>query len=1062
MIIFMLLFIGISLTILGKEQQPKLIFHLPFDGTAVAAKAAGNAKPIAEKSLRYATGIVGKAVEIKGNAQLSYSTKQNLHQPAGTVMFWFKPNWSLIDFPLTTSNKKDWHCFFAEARPIGKARRGSGALWFWLWGKRLRGDISDKKDTYVTVASPATELEKNYWSHLAFTWDGNGTTIYYNGKQVSLKHRSDKDVQLQLKKNPPLIFNSSRFDRFFVGNMQGKEQLNGWVDEFKIYDGKLTPAAIRAEVVAVQPMILEVNSRYILPGKGEISWSIKNRQAKQSLAGRYLLSVIDAMGNKIIKKNIRIKLAPGAVKTFTTKIPPQTKSGKYLLELKQLNTPAKSTACNAPFHILKKNNPQLGNVGTNLKKKLILSTHIPDLLGSDTFIDYGKTHKTTLNGNEYLEAGTEENDRFAFRVTLPEANRPYLIEWSYPDDKKRTMDVIIQNVQAVDQEYMYQTGVFCGAEYPNTGKMVKFSSIYWARSRDVAFIFMTARDNAPAAVADLKIFKLEGPLPATKVTTAKPINGWTRSLGIYFEDPALNYNFGTGGDLMPEFEQTIDRLIAYMKWNGQNFFAYPAVWYCGMIGKAGYFPREHPNDFIRLILNKFETQQLTFMPTINLHSIPLKTKIAVNAKTFKNGAFHPTAVMIQNNGRPNPGRFHGSPPLFNPLHPETQQYINKCVDNLLDRYADSPAFKGIIFHLTKHTTPWFGTIQAGYNDYNIRQFEQDTKIKVQVSHHAPNRGKLYYEWLMANAKQAWIEWRCQQISIWYKHIAQRLKARRSDLKLGIFSYRPANSELNDKRYATPGSTMAFNREAGFDPKYYLDTPNIIISQTVYPADYRWSEGKRQRKNNPTTSELQHIRYAQADSYALLKDATFSWENIHDRYFESAIGRIKLGQRHWSVKQPKPLKASWLKEARWRVSTLNPGSANYFLEQFLMPLKYSDVLGYSKGGFMIGTLGMETKLRRFAQAYLPLPAIKFTTVYGLGTPLTVRSLKHNGATWFYIVNTAHKATKITITFNQSPGTIKDLATDKQLKLSGKSLTLRLDGLQLRSFKVDKLVKLRIIK
>ena len=57
----------------------------------------------------------------------------------------------------------------------------------------------------------------------------------------------------------------------------------------------------------------------------------------------------------------------------------------------------------------------------------------------------GVIRTATLNGRAYYEAGPQKNDRFAVKVTLPEAGVPYLVEWDYPDDKLRTMEMVAQD-----------------------------------------------------------------------------------------------------------------------------------------------------------------------------------------------------------------------------------------------------------------------------------------------------------------------------------------------------------------------------------------------------------------------------------------------------------------------------------------------------------------------------------------------------------------------------------------------------------------------------------------
>ncbi|MDZ4199239.1 MAG: hypothetical protein U1E27_08145, partial [Kiritimatiellia bacterium] len=413
------------------------------------------------------------------------------------------------------------------------------------------------------------------------------------------------------------------------------------------------------------------------------------------------------------------------------------------------------------------------------------------------------TTRGRLAGASYLEAGSVIDDRFAVRLDLPEAEVPYLLEIAYPDDKKRTMEILAQSSADASTEYMMQGGVMLGDEYPNSGEMRTFQCILCARSRDTTLIFMTAREGAPAAVSKIRVSRIEGGLPAADIHPAPPVAGWNRTVALYYEDPALPLSFGKANGLMPDFQDTVHRLAAYMAWSGQNMLLYPVVWYQGLIG-SGYNPRGHAPEFIRVILSEFGKRGLSFMGTINLHSIPLPDGVVISAETVADGSLHDTPVMIMKTGKPNPGGWHGTSPRFNPLHPATQAFVTEQVDRVLDAAADSPAFKGLVLHLTRHTTPWFGHIESGYNDYNIDWFEKETQIQVPVSRVDPERGRLYYDWLMENAREEWIAWRCRKLAEFYRGLADRISARRPDLKLGIFSYSPTVSELSDPRYREPG------------------------------------------------------------------------------------------------------------------------------------------------------------------------------------------------------------------------------------------------------------------
>ena len=168
--------------------------------------------------------------------------------------------------------------------------------------------------------------------------------------------------------------------------------------------------------------------------------------------------------------------------------------------------------------------------------------------------------------------------------------------------------------------------------------------------------------------------------------------------------------------------------------------------------------------------------------------------------------------------------------------------------------------------------------------------------------------------------------------------------------------------------------------------------------------------------------------------------------MHDRYFQDGIG----GQSWWG--KVDPLKAEWLIETPWRVSVLNP-TQQYFLEQYVMPLRFGDVLGYTKGGFSIGTAGVETELAQFSRAFRALPAIRFADVKDSTETIPVRALKSGKFLWFYAVNTGREAVSLSFAFNCAPGIVTDLAAQRAQTVAGTQFAIRLNPCELRSFRVD---------
>ena len=120
-------------------------------------------------------------------------------------------------------------------------------------------------------------------------------------------------------------------------------------------------------------------------------------------------------------------------------------------------------------------------------------------------------------------------------------------------------------------DYALQTGVFCGDEYPNSMQTLTHRSILWAKSRRRRLHLHDRARNAPAAVsAAAHLRRSTAACPMAACRMPPPVGGWTRTRRHPFRRPLLGYDFGVAGQLMPQYEQTLDRLIAYMKYSGQN------------------------------------------------------------------------------------------------------------------------------------------------------------------------------------------------------------------------------------------------------------------------------------------------------------------------------------------------------------------------------------------------------------------------------------------------------------------------------------------------------------
>ena len=907
-----------------KATGAEMLFHASFDGTAVALTVSGSAEPLEMEGLEFAEGVDGQAVRFSSDAKsvLSYAESGNVNPARGTVSLWVKNEKAVVT--------NEYRFLFGNGLPA--KRIGSGGLYFWWHGNRLRTDVSDDRDSYVYAnASYALDGE---WHHLAWTWDGQRMQAYVDGKAHGGIADNFSPMMQAIKGGS--IGNyafSSRiaFDRFFVGCRSGQCQWDGLIDDFRIYSSVLSEPEIRA-----------------------LADAYGRRSDRKTDYGRLVENRGD---NRYVGAPVG---EPGTIPAEDLE----------LIEEVRLSSAAE----------------------------------VERLRKSGRLNSVGNLSFPNLNGIGYTETSREKGGRLAVRFDMPARQDPfYVLDIDYPDDRTRTADIIVQRLEGAGGEYAMQCGIAAGGEYPNTGKMLTHRTIWWSSPGDVALALMTARQDAPAAVSAVRVYRVKsGRLPQVKANLPDVNDeGWRRTVSLYYEDPAIGYDFGVPGEVStPEsLCETIDRTIATMKFTGENLFAYPGVWYQGMIDER-YNPRNHAPDFLSAWYARFDQEDdMSVMPTINVNNMPVPPDL-VTLERMTNGSLHSSVIAIHDTGKPNWGGWHGSPPNFNIAHPEVQKWLLGLVDRLIEQGRGHRSFKGIALHVPRHCMLSFGGIESGYNDYCIETFERASGVRVAVDRGDPLRGRAYAEWIRARPEvyAKWIDWRCEVVSEFWGKIAHRLREARGDLKLLVCLFDLSNP--NHRDWASAEYVTQVNREMGVDGAKLAAIPNISLSQNTYPADPRW-RGEGYFRGNRANWEKMLNYHAQEATYRILDYTAFPWVGQHDRYWESSIG---TGKKHWSSGEAgKTLSCEWLKEEiPWRVTTINP-SGFHALRHFVVPLRYHDVLGVSKGGFLIGTYGMEPHLAKFARAFRSLPAVKMDECFRSGD-VVGRRASFKGRVYGYVVNT----------------------------------------------------------
>ena len=1004
-------------------EKPKLLFHATFDGTTEAKSAKGSPKPVSEKGVSFADGVRGQAVRLtsKAGSLLNYSAAGNLVQEHGAVSLWFKREWP--GGGRDAKGNDIWRTLFSNPSPKGD-RVGSGQLWFWFLGERLRADQSDDDDAYGTWGGKAPV---DGWNHVVISWSERGVSVYLNGRSARGLGDSDSPIKSALRDPKKLTFDRKEFKTFCVGSLDGGRQFDGLIDELCIFSEPLNANQALALWRREQDVELTGKGLYIVAGTpGEATITATNPSKRDISNFRYC--ICDLSG-KVLRTLGEVR--PGEAAKIKVDLP----EGRYTIS----TTDGTRFCGSVPYTVLRRKNPYELKSGAKRPgvpegMRLVQELKLDAVPPADKFRSVGKPSIKDLGGVPYLEAGSKKGDRFALRFRLDKSVKLHCFEIDYPDDAVRTADLIIQRTDNPNGDYTMQVGYMTGGEYPNTGRTLTHRCLYWTHGDDVAIVAMTAREGAPAAISAVRVYAVEGAaLPPAVAKEPARVDGWRRSSALYFEDPSIGHEFATDGHDVAEIGELIDRTVATMKFTGQNMLAYPGAWYQGMIGDA-YNPRKHAPDFLSAWYSKFDVEGLEFVPTLNINSMQLKPGI-VTRVTMRDGSLHSSPISIHDTGLPNWGGWHDTPPNFNFLHPEVQAHIANCIDALVEQGKSHPSFKGVCLYLTRHGMLWFGDPASGYNDYAVDAFAKAKGLSIPVDRKDPLRGKAYAKWIKENAWNAWIQWRCDKVTSFYAGVARKLAAARPDLKLWMNSFVP--SDMYSEGFGDAGYMDKANKLHGLDSKALTAAiPNLVLGQTFAPADYR------HRGAFPSEQVRKNLRDAPdiADAWSLFKGAKFPWLNIHDRYWESAIGRG--GARGGA----NSLSCDWFTECPWRVTTLNPGGDNA-MRAIVGPLRHGDILGVSKGGFLIGTYGMEEPFARFSQAFRSLPAVTFSDVCRKGD-VVVRQKDFGGKSWFYVVNTGAKPAAVELSL---PDGTKDLVSGEAL---GKTLKTTLRPYEMRSFGAPK--------
>ncbi|MEI8197204.1 MAG: hypothetical protein WCI73_15000, partial [Phycisphaerae bacterium] len=673
-----------------------------------------------------------------------------------------------------------------------------------------------------------------------------------------------------------------------------------------------------------------------------------------------------------------------------------------------------------------------------------------------------------------------DGDYFAYTLSGLTVGQPYEVQVDYPDNAQRTFAISIEEgaTQPTDG------GVASGGPYDVSGLIQTYNMVFYPTRSDPRLLFLTWHNGQRAAVQEIRVYALTTPNGYTTPYPALnngnlPANGRTNSL--YFEQPGMIPGY-FGAPYTPavsdwNMEMTaVSRLAQWSRYEGINQW-FESVDAYGMDMSPysqlyGYTPVDEvggnvlynvgvasskdifQKDLIRFELLTAQQYGISYIPELQPGiDGDLAQQLDrlwggdgnLNNNLLSGGAWK-SWISVSNSGSYTTGGPNSNAPYYNFFDPHVQAWVTSLVLQMANRYADSPALQGIALRLMGWQFSGMFSVDSltwGYEDSTINSFRAANPALGMPNYTDANRFSERYSWLMANAKQLWINWRAQQVTNFYQSLITQLQAIArpnggAPLKLFIDAYGSSfdlsvNAYTDASNYDSKGYVQQI-KEAGIDlPALRAMTGLTFINTTSYPAGIRNANG-----NNYLSQAAQDQAFDPAPIQASAVSVT-----------GGTVAAVKFGNEYFEDGFNGSLGTSpnWTYTTVWMAGTAVPAGVND-LARYAAAMAAGNITSFGDGGYGYN-IGQPTYLRPFMTEYLSLPNIGMQKLSSATDPVALWYGTQNGNLEFYLVNQADYAVTVTVTLGGTPALYR-LSSGASVATSGGAFTVTLQPFQLLAY------------
>ncbi|HEY3329827.1 MAG TPA: hypothetical protein VGK19_07395 [Capsulimonadaceae bacterium] len=623
--------------------------------------------------------------------------------------------------------------------------------------------------------------------------------------------------------------------------------------------------------------------------------------------------------------------------------------------------------------------------------------------------------------------GSKSLSAFSYRVDVPDVQKPYLLELDYPDDDRRTANVIIVEHQQRDANQPgsgYETGDW----YPVTMKMQTHTVVFWPMTKELRVAVVSMNPNMRAAAARIRVTRLDDGVPAG---SANRPDG--RRYGSWFEEPnrwLMHFRSNTPDrtELVQDYVG-VQRWIETCRYTGINYICPTEQIYQGVIYDSaemdGLFTRIYDVPRVEALL--CEKYGLNYVP--ELHLIPGNDwfKTRVMAKLTPNF----DDLLMRNRY----GAVGLSGPYYSPLNPAVQDKYVRVVGELADKISDTKAFGGISLRLMNWQWGSFNAFPSlawGYEDCTVSQFVKDTGIAVPGAASDPDRYAKRFAFLTApKMRERWIDWRCRKMLALYTRLRDRIQKNHPGAVIYLAKHpNPSGGETLDEDFGSMTDTSHDQvRETGIDSNLLAKTPGVALMPFGYYG---------RRNSTPVADQQGFDRELDPEHKAMGMG--------HERAFG-------YGNSYFEVHEQIPIDMLGFPDLKpTGYNGAADASGRTILERLSVVLADQDTSTMLDGGFGY-VFGQPAAFNEWLGEYKQLPRLPFAPLESGRDPVAVWSRDCDDGYYFYAVNRESYAVPISLKLSGAKS-VTGLGHGDKVAVMGGALSLTLKPYELRAFRTDR--------